>query len=135
MLNSFKYSLPQDLESALRNQREDWKNNKKIARIWNKDASVWTETGEENWLGWLDVIEKELGEPEKYSAIKSEAEEFEYLVLLGMGGSSLCPEVLSKTFGKTHFHILDSTDPQQIKTLTAKIEVEKTLFFVSSKSG
>ncbi len=106
-----------------------------IGRIWNKDATVWTGDDENKWLGWLEIVEQELSDSEKYAALGKDVEDFESIVLLGMGGSSLCPEVLSVTFEKKQFHILDSTVPAQIKTLESKIDVAKTLFIVASKSG
>lgn len=137
MLNQFNYTLPQGIASDVEETIEHWKTTNAIGRIWNKDASVWTNDGEDEWLGWLDLVEKELSELQKYAGIAEDVKsaDFKSLVLLGMGGSSLCPEVLAKTFGKEHFHILDSTVPAQIKTLAGKIDVSKTLFFVASKSG
>ena len=135
MLNQFSYSLPADLESALNSEIKTWKTEGEIGRIWNKDANVWTNSGEEKWLGWLEIVEKELADTEKFAQLTFDAANFEDIVLLGMGGSSLCPEVLSITFGKSDFHILDSTVPVQIKTLESKIDVAKTLFIVASKSG
>ena len=60
---------------------------------------------------------------------------FADVLLMGMGGSSLCPEVLAMTFGKCDFHILDSTVPEQVKAVEESIDLEKTLFIVASKSG
>ena len=114
---------------------DDWKKEDKIFRVWSKDASVWTDDDEGKWLGWLDVVEDELNDAEKYAEIAEDTKDFSDIVLLGMGGSSLCPEVLAETFGKKQFHILDSTVPAQIKTLENKLDLEKTLFIVASKSG
>lgn len=135
MLNSINYSLPEDLEDAVQIEFFKWNKDEKIARIWKKDASVWTNDTEAKWLGWLDSVAAELEKIADYRAFAEDAKQFDSIVLLGMGGSSLCPEVLSVTFGKKHFHILDSTVPAQIKALESKIDLAKTLFIVASKSG
>ncbi len=135
MLNSYSYSLPKDLEIAVKTKLTEFRAKDIVSRIWKKDASVWTNADEAKWLGWLDSVSAELEKLEEYRLFAEDAAKFESIVLLGMGGSSLCPEVLAETFGKTHFHILDSTDPAQIKTLENKLNLEKTLFIVASKSG
>jgi transaldolase / glucose-6-phosphate isomerase len=135
MLNSLTYSLPEDLLKAVEESLEDWKNTDKISRIWSKDASVWTNTDEAKWLGWLDSVDVELNDLQKYRDFANDVKSFESIVLLGMGGSSLCPEVLAITFGVENFYILDSTVPAQVKTLEEKVDLAKTLFIVASKSG
>ncbi len=137
MLNQFKYSLPEKIENAVQLKLDEWKNDDKIGLVWNKDASVWTNEDEGKWLGWLEIVETEIGKIDEYKSFAEDvkSEGFTDIVLCGMGGSSLCPEVLSKTFNVEKFHVLDSTVPAQILTLQSNIDVEKTLFFVSSKSG
>lgn len=135
MLNLLTYSLPEDLEKAVQTEFGEWQKQDKIARIWARDASVWTNDDEAKWLGWLDSVATELSDLQKYRDFAADAKNFSGIALLGMGGSSLCPEVLSITFGKKNFHILDSTVPAQIKTLESKLDLEKTLFIVASKSG
>ena len=135
MLNSLTYSLPENLLKAVEESLEDWKNTDKISRIWSKDASVWTNTDEAKWLGWLSSVDVELNDLQKYRDFAEDVKSFESIVLLGMGGSSLCPEVLAITFGVENFHILDSTVPAQVKTLEDKIDLAETLFIVASKSG
>ncbi len=135
MLNSLTYSLPENLENAVQKEFSNWKKEDKIRRIWSQDASIWTNTDEAKWLGWLDAVDAELQKVAEYQAFAEDVKQFESIVLLGMGGSSLCPEVLSITFGVKNFHILDSTVPAQIKTLESKIDLAKTLFIVASKSG
>ncbi len=135
MLNSLTYSLPENLLKAVEESLEDWKNTDKISRIWAKDASVWTNTDEAKWLGWLSSVDVELNDLQKYRDFAEDVKSFESIVLLGMGGSSLCPEVLAITFGVENFHILDSTVPAQVKTLEDKIDLAETLFIVASKSG
>lgn len=135
MLNSYTYALPEKLENAVQIKLDEWKSSDKISKIWAKDASVWTNEDEAKWLGWLGSVAAELGKIEGYKAFAEDAKNFETVVLLGMGGSSLCPEVLAETFGVKNFHILDSTVASQIKTLESKLNLEKTLFVVASKSG
>lgn len=135
MLNQLDFSLPKELKNAFQAKLDEWQNAGKIGRLWQKDATVWTNDDEAGWLGWLDSVSTELGKLAEYKAFAEDAGEFDSIVLLGMGGSSLCPEVLAETFGKKRFFILDSTVPAQIKTLENKLDPEKTLFIVASKSG
>jgi transaldolase/glucose-6-phosphate isomerase len=135
MLNSLTYSLPEDLKTAVQKELDEWQKADKIARVWRKDASVWTNEDEAKWLGWLDSVAAELDKIQEYRDFAADAKNFSDIALLGMGGSSLCPEVLSITFGKKNFHILDSTVPAQIKTLESHLDLADTLFIVASKSG
>jgi glucose-6-phosphate isomerase len=135
MLNSLTYSLPQDLLAAVQAEFDAWQRENKIARIWAKDASVWTNEDEAKWLGWLNSVDTEIKKLDDYRDFAEDAKNFSDIALLGMGGSSLCPEVLSITFAKKNFHILDSTVPAQLKTLESKLDLTKTLFIVASKSG
>jgi Phosphoglucose isomerase len=107
-----------------------------VERIWAYDASVWTDSGEDRWLGWLDVVtrsNRHVGELSSFSEGASEL--FHGCVLLGMGGSSLAPEVLRRTFGVESFHVLDTTHPAAIRRLESELDLGHTLFLVSSKSG
>src|SRR5688572_17369216 len=119
MLNSLTYSLPENLENAVRETTAEWQKEDKIARIWAKDASVWTNDDEAKWLGWLDSVAAETARVQEYRDFAEDVKSsgFTDVLLMGMGGSSLCPEVLSITFGAPNFHVLDSTVPAQIKTL------------------
>lgn len=137
MLNSLTYSLPENLETAVRTTFDEWQKKNKINRIWSKDAGIWTNDDEAKWLGWLDSVEAELSKIQEYKDFAEDIKSagFTQILLMGMGGSSLCPEVLAETFGKKQFHILDSTVPAQIKKIESKIDLEKTLFIVASKSG
>ena len=140
-LNTMTYKLPEDLNAAVEATLQDWQENGKVGKLWAKNANVWTNDDEAKWLGWLDIVERQLSDKQKFADFqaKVKAENFTHILLLGMGGSSLCPEVLSFTFGKQdgfpELHINDSTDPAQIRAVEAKIDLAKTLFFVSSKSG
>ncbi len=138
---SFSYSLPNDLETAVKTARKNWDGGENTQRLWNKDASLWTNTDESKWLGWLDIVEQELSTVSKFKALAAEIVEdgLKHILLLGMGGSSLAPEVFSRTFGKQSRYpellVLDSTDPAYIRSLRQKIDPARTLFCVSSKSG
>ena len=133
--------FPEPLARAVKATLEDWKSNNKVQRLWARDASLWSNADESNWLGWLGITEEQIASGQRFRQIADEirAAGFTRAVLLGMGGSSLCVEVLKLTFGRIAGHpeflVLDSTDPAQIKTLEAKLNLAKTIFIVSSKSG
>jgi transaldolase/glucose-6-phosphate isomerase len=140
-VSRLKTSLPESLAASVKSTMADWQSGGKMKRLWDRDSSLWTGTDESNWLGWLDIVEEQTAQQEQLQKIAKEvqARGFEHVLLLGMGGSSLCPEVLRMTFGHIpHFpvlHVLDSTDPAQVKAFEHQIDVAKTLFIVSSKSG
>lgn len=134
-LNSLRYSLPDSLEKAVKAVLNDWDKNNKVSRLWQKDATLWTNDDELKWLAWLDSVEAELQKVKEYQEFAEDIKDFEDVVLLGMGGSSLCPEVLSITLSVCNFHILDSTVPAQVKAVEEKVDLAKTLFIVASKSG
>jgi transaldolase/glucose-6-phosphate isomerase len=133
--------LPDALAKQVAQNVNDWRAAGKVRRLWQRDASLWTNSDESQWLGWLDVAEKQAACKEKFQQLAQEirSEKFSDILLLGMGGSSLCPEVLAKTFGHMEgfprLNVLDSTDPAQVKAFEKKIDLAKTLFIVSSKSG
>jgi transaldolase / glucose-6-phosphate isomerase len=135
------HSLPADLAAAVKTATDDWRANGKVRRLWQRDATLWTGTDEANWMGWLDITEKQLAEHESLRRVAEDAKNgrFSDALVLGMGGSSLCPEVLAMTYGKIagspQLHVLDSTDPAQIQFFQSQIDVDNTLFIVSSKSG
>ena len=138
---NFSSALPKELESAVQAVASKWESAGNTARLWKKDASLWTNSGEENWLGWLDIVDQELASVSRFKALSAEVREdgFKHVLLLGMGGSSLAPEVFSMTFGDQpgapKLLVLDSTDPAQIKSFRNRIDPARTLFCVSSKSG
>jgi len=140
-LNRQTYKLPGPLAGAVAASLEEWKKNNKVARLWQKDASLWSGTDESNWLGWLTITEEQLTHIDALKQIAEDVKKarFKHALLLGMGGSSLCPEVLRMTFGKIkgypELHVLDSTDPAQIKAIEAKVDLKSTICIVSSKSG
>ncbi|MBV9216491.1 MAG: bifunctional transaldolase/phosoglucose isomerase [Acidobacteria bacterium] len=137
MVNEMQYSLPQHVRRAFDTNVELWGAEKRVGRVWAKDASVWTGTDEADWLGWLTIVEEENTKIADYLALQKDIEHgaFTDVLLMGMGGSSLCPEVLAITFGKRHFHILDSTSPTQIAAVESRLDLRRTLFIVASKSG
>jgi glucose-6-phosphate isomerase len=109
---------------------------KLVERIWARDATVWTGVDEDKWLGWLDEpkrMQERAGEIAEFAA--EARKKFESFVLLGMGGSSLAPEVLKQTFGAKQLHVLDTTHPAMIRHAEKSLNLSKTMFIVSSKSG
>jgi len=96
-----------------------WTETNKVNRFWHKDPACGPAIGEEKWLGWIDIVEREQRELAAFAALAADvkAAGFTSVLLLGMGGSSLCPEVLAVTFGRQPgfpaLHIVDSTDPSQ----------------------
>jgi transaldolase / glucose-6-phosphate isomerase len=135
------HSLPKDLEAPAKAAFDDWSRNGKVARLWNRDKTLWTGADEDKWLGWLDVADRQLELSGRFGEIANDikSKRYEHAVLLGMGGSSLCPEVLSITFGQQdgfpRLLVLDSTDPAQVKAIEAAADPKKSLYIVSSKSG
>jgi Phosphoglucose isomerase len=108
-----------------------------IGRIWERDPTVWTGADEAKWLGWLDEPRR-MGERVAELNAFADAvadENLDAVVLFGMGGSSLAPEVLRRTFGVESFHVLDTTHPKAIRALEKSIDLERTLFVSASKSG
>ncbi|MFN2501678.1 MAG: bifunctional transaldolase/phosoglucose isomerase [Pyrinomonadaceae bacterium] len=132
-----RYSLPVELNDLLAAEAKEWEAGDRISRLWKKDASLWTGDDEAKWLGWLNIVDEELETLDKYRELKEDVQSgnFSDVLLMGMGGSSLAPEVLAVTFGKSNFHILDSTVPAQVRSVEAKLDVARTLFIVASKSG
>jgi transaldolase / glucose-6-phosphate isomerase len=107
-----------------------------VERIWSRDPTVWTDAGEEKWLGWLDEpkrMQERIGELGEF-AVEARTR-FDTFVLLGMGGSSLAPEVLKRTFGVKNLHVLDTTHPAMLRHAAEFLDLPKTMFVVSSKSG
>ena len=133
--------LPQELRDELSSWIADWQAGDKVSRLWNRDPSLWTGKDEGEWMGWLGITEDQLARADQLRTIAGDVRTygFDDAVLLGMGGSSLCPEVLKMTFGKIdgspELHVLDSTDPAQVRSVKDSVDPARTLFIVSSKSG
>jgi transaldolase/glucose-6-phosphate isomerase len=120
-------------------------------KVWSRDPSFWVpKTEPEKWMGWLSVGEKMLEQVDKLEARAEEAREYSDVVLMGMGGSSLAPDVFRATFGHTQgpsgamgtrvpgrprLHVLDTTDPATILGVRDAIDLPRTLFIAASKSG
>ncbi len=132
-------SLPPALAQAVAERLSAWDRDGGTRRVWAGDASLWSGQDEAKWLGWLGIVDAQLADLEPLLELQGEAKAFRHAVLLGMGGSSLCPEVWKETFGvvsgSPELFVLDSTDPAQVQALADRIDVTKTLFIVSSKSG
>ncbi len=140
-LNRQSYILPKNLDEAVKASLEDWRVNGKVRRLWARDASLWSGSDEASWLGWLGITEDQVAHMSRFREIAEDVKkaDFTHALLLGMGGSSLCPEVMKLTFGRQkgfpELHVLDSTDPAQVRAFEKKVDVARTLFIVSSKSG
>ncbi|HZB98168.1 MAG TPA: bifunctional transaldolase/phosoglucose isomerase, partial [Candidatus Sulfotelmatobacter sp.] len=118
-----------------------------VQRMWDRDAGLWKRDDPahaaviRNRLGWLELPRSMRSEMPRLIALGGEVEEerIRDAVLLGMGGSSLCPEVLRQSFGSAGghptLHVLDTTDPAAIKAVSDRLDVRSTIFIVSSKSG
>jgi transaldolase/glucose-6-phosphate isomerase len=127
------------IAKAVEKHSEQWRAQAKIRRLWHKDKSVWTGDDENKWLGWLTSAgDADVADYEDF-AERVRGQKFTDAVVLGMGGSSLGPEVLAETFprknGFPKLHVLDSTDPAQVRAMEKAVDIGKTLFIVSSKSG
>jgi len=133
--------LPASLLAALMTRAADWSAKSKTRCLWEKDATLWTNRDEAKWLGWLHSTTAQLATMPSLLrfADARAAEGIRDVAVLGMGGSSLCPFVLASTFGavkgRPRLHVLDSTDPAQIRTFEKGLDILHTLFIVSSKSG
>jgi glucose-6-phosphate isomerase len=140
-VSQLKTSLPESLAATAKSTIAEWQSGEKVKRLWDRDASLWTGEDESKWLGWLDIVDEQLAQHHQLQQFATDVHRrgFEHAALLGMGGSSLCPEVLRMTFGRIpHYpelHVLDSTDPAQVKAFEQALDIPKTLFIVSSKSG
>lgn len=129
------------LERAL----EDWTSGGKVARMWASDPTLWADEDEARWTGWMQAVEDGGGLDEDLVARLSRhiaAESLASVAVLGMGGSSLCPDVLAHTFGAgtakhgfPSLHVFDSTVPAQVRERLGDVDVARTFFILSSKSG
>ncbi|MBA3884135.1 MAG: bifunctional transaldolase/phosoglucose isomerase [Acidobacteria bacterium] len=140
-LNGMTFALPPDLQPAVSATMDEWEVGHKMRRLWARDASLWTGADESQWLGWLGITDCQAQRRGELAALAREVEtgRFSHAVVLGMGGSSLCPDVLARAFGRVDgfpaLLVLDSTDPAQVRALEQQIDLTRTLFIVSSKSG
>ncbi|MDB5736962.1 MAG: transaldolase, partial [Sphingomonas bacterium] len=138
-LDGMSFDLPDDLAKAVEDGIATARKDAWSRRLWAGDKSLWTGADEDKWLGWLPAAEGKQVDPTALKALGEEAKRYKDVVLLGMGGSSLGPEVIGLILGVApdapRLHALDSTDPGQVATVAAAIDPKDTLFIVSSKSG
>ena len=133
--------MPAELLRTVELALDNWDAQRKVARLWARDPSLWTGNGEDKWLGWLHIADEQLKTSKRFTNFAAEVKDsgFSHVLLIGMGGSSLCPDVLAKSFGRAagfpELHVLDSTDPAQVKSVADRIDIANTVFIVSSKSG
>ncbi|MBI2417009.1 MAG: phosphoheptose isomerase, partial [Ignavibacteriales bacterium] len=144
-MHTITYLLSEHLNTNLENKITGWSNSGIIKRIWDKDPFVWKSNPQEHKeladrLGWLQLPETMLDEIAPLISIANEVKEkFNKVILLGMGGSSLAPEVFSRVFGSAPGYpalsIIDSTHPAVIEGFLETLDLEKTIFVMASKSG
>jgi transaldolase/glucose-6-phosphate isomerase len=140
-INTQSSVLPSELRTAVTERLKAWDAQGGTRRLFEGDASLWTNADEASWIGWLRIAEQQLDDLKPLIDLQHEVrtEGFRTALLLGMGGSSLCPEVWKETFGRIgdspELFVLDSTDPAQVRAVEEKIDLARTLFIVSSKSG
>ena len=133
-------SLSQELEAEISAAATEWSADNLLGRVWFRDSQVWTGRDESRWLGWLEVSEDISGVAARLTAFRERLTKdgIRCVALLGMGGSSLFPDMVRQVFtprGDIELRILDSTDPAQIRTFESTIDLKHTVFVVSSKSG
>ena len=139
---TFESNLPDELEPKLAARVRQAQEEDVARRIWRKDESLWGGGPEiADRLGWLTVADSMREETGDLTAFREEcrADGLTDVALLGMGGSSLAPEVFRQSFGQPEaglrLHVLDSTDAGAVLSLERSVDLERTLFIVSSKSG
>ncbi len=140
-LATVKASLPEALGKQVEAERDAWRSKGSVRDLWARKPELWSGEDEGKWLAWLDVVAERTAHVDDLLAFQADVKNagFSHVLLLGMGGSSLGPEVIAETFGHRggwpELHVLDSTDPQQVVTFERKVDLAKTLVIVASKSG
>lgn len=138
-ISAMQKKLPEEFGKTVEERLERARADGWARRLWQGDASMWTGKDEGKWLGWLSAGQGRQADYPALARLSEQARSFGNAVLLGMGGSSLGPEVLARIIGPSSgapkVIVLDSTDPGQIGTVAGEIDAENTLFLVSSKSG
>lgn len=141
MVDDLINGLPEREARSIADAWAAWRDGKCTQRLWDRDASLWTGADEARWLGWLAAPREQQEELPGYLALADGArdEGLSHALLLGMGGSSLCCEVLAETFGsaegRPQLIVVDSTVPAQVRSVEARIDPARTVCIVSSKSG
>ena len=136
-MNWFLGSMQSQIDEALK----AWADDGKTGRLWQKDATLWSGADEAKWLGWLEIAAQMRDQTSDLVEFAQRVRNrgITDILILGMGGSSLCPEVLAMTFGQREgwpkLHVLDSTVPDQVKRFADGVNLETTLCVVASKSG
>ena len=140
-VNTMGWRGPAALVETVRAAAANWDEIGGTRHLWNKDAALWTGADEAKWLGWLGAIEAGRALLPTLATLADgvRRDGFTHALLLGMGGSSLCPEVLARTFGRQpgapELHVLDSTVPSQVAALESRVDLDRTVVIVASKSG
>jgi transaldolase/glucose-6-phosphate isomerase len=140
-INAQTLALGKSLDDVMAAALARWRDGDKVQRLWDRDSGLWSGRDEAKWLDWLGIVERERAGVEDLATFASDvkARGFADILVLGMGGSSLGPEVIAETFpslpGWPRLRIIDSTDPGQIRETEAAIDLKQTLFVVASKSG
>jgi transaldolase/glucose-6-phosphate isomerase len=135
------WTLPADLTAEVRGTLKEWGDGAKVHRLWARDPTLWTNADESRRLGWLGATDDQLAHVDhlRQAADNVRAAGFTHAVLLGMGGTVLGADALARIFGKIpgfpELRVLDSTDPAQIRAVERGLDLTRTLFIVSSKSG
>ncbi|HET9146938.1 MAG TPA: bifunctional transaldolase/phosoglucose isomerase [Acetobacteraceae bacterium] len=132
--------LPDALRQEYEAEAKRWTAEGMMRRLWRGDKTLWTNQDEDHWLDWMNIVAEESKDADRLRSFAAEVKgKFTDMLLIGMGGSSLGPEVLAETFGHQQgwpkFHMLDSTDPAQIASVEKALDLPRTLVIVSSKSG
>lgn len=132
-------ALPQALAARVAEATGRWRDGDSTRRLWARDPSLWTGADEASWLGWLEIVEAQRADLDRLARVGELARPFAHVLLLGMGGSSLAPELFAASFGsgpgRPELVVLDSTDPDQIRSVEARLDLSRTLVVVASKSG
>ena len=122
-MDSEVVSLPPEVREGVDRLASDWTAGGHVGRLWSRDAALWTGGDEPRWLGWLDIAGTQLEHLGPLQTLQQDIAHgpFDHAVLLGMGGSSLCPDVLRQSFGRVtgapDLRVLDSTDPAQVRSV------------------
>ncbi len=128
---SFRFVLPDELRGAVDLAAADWTGNNKVDRFWQKDPSLWTRDGEENWMGWIDIVERQQRELSNLAELAADVETGGFKTVLAPGHGRFQPlprgagRDLRATAGLSRkLHIVDSTDPAQVKAVREQVEPE-----------